>query len=134
MNAKLKDKFLLIFSALGSAMVIALVIALVRKRVSREWGNFIYSSIVYLIVLIALGFTAEQIKRLSKARILLFQLVFYLLTVGIVFLIFRAGLLPMPKGGLTYVPPMTALSILSIVVLNYIKKRSNLFDGHRPRH
>jgi len=134
MKAKFKDRFFLILTALGSALVLAVIVGLVRKRVSREWENFIFSSIVYLVVLIAMGFTAEQLKRLSKARILLFQFVFYVLTVCIAFIIFRAGLFPMPKGGLTYVPPMTGLAVLSIVVLNYLKKRSNFFNGRHPRH
>jgi hypothetical protein len=134
MNAKFKDRFYLILTALGSSLILIVIIGLVEKRVSREWENFILSSIVYLVVLIAMGFTAVQLRHLSKVKILFFEAGFYVLTVGIGFLIFWYGLIPMPQGGLTYVSLMIALSVASLIAIDYLKKRLNYFDGHHHRH
>jgi hypothetical protein len=69
MDAKLKDKLLLILAALGSSLVIVLVVGLVRKRFSREWENFIFASTVYLVILIATGFSAcDACHPLSPGR------------------------------------------------------------------
>lgn len=131
MANKLIDRLFLIIVALICSGLIVLFLAFMRPRFSEEWSKFIFTSISYLIVLIAIAFKAEQLKRLSKAKILLFQAAFYFLTVGIAFSIFKLGLLPLPEGGLAYVLPMTALAVLSLVVLDYFRKMSKFFDRRR---
>jgi hypothetical protein len=39
----------------------------------------------------------------------------------------------LPKGSLTYVLPMMILSPASIIVIDYLSKRSNFFNGHQSR-
>ncbi len=107
---KLTDRLLLVLAALILSGFIVLFIAFIRPRFSEDWQKFIFASLAYLVILIAISFTAEQLKHLSKVKILLFQIGFYVLTVGISFLIFWSGFLPLPQRSLMYVLPMTVLS------------------------
>ena len=131
---KLTDRCLLILAALICSGLIVLTIIFVEPRFSKEWSKFIYASIMYLVVLIATGVKAEQLKRLSKAKILFFQIVFYMLTVCIAFSMFKSGLLPLPKRGLTYVMPVTVLSVVSLIVLDYLRKRLKFFEDKSKFH
>lgn len=125
--SRLRDRLLLVFTALVCGGLILLSIALIGPRFSREWAKFIYSSIAYLVVLISTGFTFEPFRRLPRIKLLLFQVIFYVLTVGVAFLIFNFDLLPLPTGGLAYVLPMMVLSVVSLIVLDYLRKRFNFF-------
>ena len=134
MTNKLTDRLFLVLSAVTCSGLIVLSIVFVRPRLSQEWSKFVFACIGYLAVLIATGFTARQLKRLSKGKIILFQVIFYFITVGIAYLTFKSGLFPLPKGSFIYVLPITALSALSVVALDYLRKRLKFFEGiHRGR-
>ncbi len=130
---KLTDRLLLVLVALILSGFIVLFTAFIRPRFSEDWQKFIFASLAYLVVLIAVSFTAEQLKRLSKVKIMLFQIGFYILTVGMSFLIFWSGLLPLPQGSLMYILPITVLSVASLIVIDYLKERSDFFNSHHRR-
>ncbi len=129
MGTKWKDRLFLVIAALICSGVMVTSIVFVKQRFSDEWSKFIFASTSYFVVLIAMGFTDAQLKRLSKTKIILFQVVYFGLTVGGALLIFRYWHLSLPHGSLTYILPMTMLSALSLVVLDYLRKRSNYFDS-----
>jgi peptidoglycan/LPS O-acetylase OafA/YrhL len=124
---KIDDTLALILTALAVSGIIILFMVFVRPRFSEEWAKFIYTSVGYLVMLIYMVYTFEPFKRLPKWKLLLFQVIFYVLTVGIAFLVFNSGLLPLPKGGFTYVAPGVALTVLSLIVLEYLRKRLRFF-------
>lgn len=127
MFSKLTDtSFIILVSFISSVLIllIALSIAFVLPESFIKWSQFIVASIIYLGTLIGTGFTIKEFKQLPKAKILLFMIVFYMLTVGIAFSTFKYGLLSLPKESLPYVFPPLVLSGVAVIVLRYLRKKS----------
>lgn len=132
-TGKLNDTMALILTALACSGVMVLIIAFVRPRFSKEWANFIYTCTSYLALLFYIV-NRQPFKRLPKYKIYLFQIIFYVLTTGIAFTVFRFGMLPMPIRLGEYMLPMIALSILSMVVLQYLTPRLKFFNNNDRKY
>jgi hypothetical protein len=133
MASKLVDRMFLVITAIGSMAIFVVIISSVRGNVSKEWANFIYMSICYLIMLIYIIFTFGAFKRLPKWRLIFFQVIFYVLSVGIAVMLFISDLLPMPQRLIDYTFPMIALTVLSLVALNYCVNKVKYFKGDKMR-
>jgi len=72
-------------------------------------------------------FASGDFKRIAKVKLIFYQLIFYTLTVGIAYLIFRHKVLDMPKGHNVYIIAIVVLSICSMILLDYCIKKMKFF-------
>lgn len=128
--ATVKDKLLLVLVAvlvLGLSVVAA---ALRGKYYSEAWSDFILANIIYPIFLVSAIFALEPFKRLPKPRLILFQIVFYLVTAGAAFVLLLNRLVPFPSNIHVYIVSIIILSIASTGVLHHaLRKWRKIFTG-----
>ncbi len=130
MKKKLIDKFLLILIGVAGISIVFFL----GEIIAGKWIAFIFASIGYLIILLFLTFTFEDFKKIPKYKQLLFQCVFYILTVGITCISFKYELLPMPKSFHVYTIGIVILAISSVVLLGYLVKRMKFFRANNNRN
>ena len=131
MTGKLNDRLALILTALACSGLFVLFFVFIQPRFSEGWANFIFWSVGYLVILFYNGYTFRAFKLLPKWKILLFQAIYYALTTGIAFLLFRYGMVHLPERGLVYVFPIAALTGLSLFILHHLTERLKFFKSNR---
>ena len=128
MKTNIKDNILLIVTGLCIFIIGIPIYLFLNNRFSDKWTTFIFMSLGYLVALIYLPFTSSRLRRLSKLRIILFQLAMWSSTVGITAFIFKLRILPMPDHAQIYVIAMVILSAANMVFLEYCQRRFKLFN------
>lgn len=128
--ATVKDKLLLVLVAVLVLGLSVLAAALRGKYYSEAWSDFILANVIYPIFLICSIFALEPFKRLPKPRLILFQIVFYLVTAGAAFVLLLNDLVPFPSSIHVYVLAIVILSTASTGALDYaIRKWRKIFTG-----
>ena len=84
MKRKLGDKLLLVLTGLAIFAIGIPLYLFVEKRFSKGWTDFIMMSIGYSIALQYMPFTSARLRRIPKFKIILFQTVMAVITIGFV--------------------------------------------------
>jgi drug/metabolite transporter (DMT)-like permease len=129
MTRKMNDKCALMLAALVCFGLMMLMIAFARPRVSGEWARFIYMSVGYMVLLVYVV-SRPPFKQLPKLKIFLFQAIYYTLTTGVAFAVFRYGLIPLPGRMIEYTLPIIVLAMVSVFVLQYLMLRLKFFKNN----
>jgi hypothetical protein len=128
MKANIKDRIVLIVTGLCIFIFGIPIYVFLDNRFSEKWTSFMIMSLGYFIALIYLPFTSSRLRKLSKVKIILFQLVMGMSTVGVAALIFKLHILPMPDTTMLYVMAMVILSAATMVFLEYCQRKFKLFN------
>ncbi len=127
MHSKIKDRFLLLITSLLSMGLLLTIVIFIKRIVPEQWAKFIFMSLFYLAALIHAVFIFEPFKRIRKTKLVIFQLIYFILTASIVFVLFKYGLIPLPEKTRQYFIPLVFLGICSVAILYQITKRFKLF-------
>jgi hypothetical protein len=129
-----KDKLLLILTGLFVSSILFFGLLSLSEVVSKKWIDIILMSIGYFILLLYVTFTFKNFKQIRKIKLLLFQIGFYVLTMSIAYLIFfKYKLFPVQKKFGVYTITIVALSISSVVLLDYLVKRIEFFRDNKKK-
>jgi len=120
---KTKDRILLIAAALSFFIIGLPAYFVVDKAYSEQWAKFAVMSFGYIGLLFYLPRTSKKLRKIPQLRLLSFQLVVALFSIGIVFLSFKCGILPMPESTTIYALGMIPLSALSMLFLEYCNRK-----------
>ena len=123
------DKILLILTGFLILLFYLLTDIPLGKFLSKKWIDFVVGCTAYLIILVygTLIFK-ELFKEETKIKILLFQGIFYIVTVGIAFLGLQLGIVPFPENHHVYAVAIVTLSICTGKVLLFLTKKTNFIN------
>ncbi len=100
----LKDKVLLILSAIGVGLCLSIFwIALDKLKIKEEWQFYIFISILYIFVFTYGIHKVYGLKKKIKNLVSLLLLVFFtVFPILVGFMVFHFKILPFPKRNFTY--------------------------------
>lgn len=125
LKKNIKDKIILIATALTALIGGFFIMLFLDDYFSKEWTTFISAGIGYLVILIYLPFSVSRFRRFSKLKIILFQCCVCACTVAIAAIIFKLRILPMPDRFRIYTIAIVVLAALSMTALEYCIKKWN---------
>lgn len=130
-SIKLKDKLMLLLTGLLISSVFLFGMIFFGEIISVKQIYFILMSIGYLVMLSYAIFGVGRFKQIPKVKLLLFQSVFYIVTVSVAYLIFTYKLLPIEYRFGIYGAIIIVLSMSAVALLDFCVKKMKFFRNDK---
>jgi hypothetical protein len=120
-RSKIYDKVKLIVTAIVIMVGLLLSIVIMNEySIPDNWIFFIISSVVYFVSLLWMTFMDKILPKIPRSKILMFQLPYFVLTTTLSALIFKNGLVAMPRSFFLYMVGIFVLLLCSFYFLNVL--------------